>query len=103
MGWLMERGLRPIVWSSRLSSKYAPTLVERESVAFHIHRWLERHGIPYCGVDTGDLGKRLALAYVDDRGVAAGEGTTWAEARKRINEIHRREMARWKETRGEEV
>jgi len=103
MKWLADKGLRPVVWSSRLSDVYVSNPDEKRVIAQSIYNWLVQHGITFYDIDVGMRGKRLALAYVDDRGVAAGEGTTWAEARKRINEIHRREMARWKETRGEEV
>ncbi|KPJ97092.1 MAG: hypothetical protein AMJ55_00295 [Gammaproteobacteria bacterium SG8_15] len=97
MEWLTNKGLRPVVWSSRLSREYALNASQRAAIAFNIRNWLERYDFHYYDIDTGELGKRLALAYVDDRGVAAGPGTTWAAARKRINEIHRREMARWEE------
>ena len=96
MQWLVDRGLRPIVWSSRLSSLHA-TAEEKTAIVASIHNWLLYNGMDYYAVDTGCVGKRLALAYVDDRGVAAGEGTTWAAARARINQIYRREQARWEE------
>ena len=94
MQWLADRGLKPIVWSSRLSSAHA-TEEEKNSIIKSIHDWLLYHGIDYYAVDTGCVGKRLALCYIDDRGVEAGPGTTWADARKRVNQIYRREQARW--------
>jgi len=103
MEWLMRKGLRPVVWSSRISGTYISADTEKRRIVNQLRQWLKKHEIPYYAIDAGDMGKRLALAYVDDRGVAAGEGTTWADARKRINEIHRREVARWKEIQDEEL
>lgn len=96
MQWLNDKGLHPIVWSSRLSSAHACE-EEKNHIIKSIHNWLLYYGIDYYAVDTGCIGKRLALAYVDDRGVAAGPGTTWAAARARINQIYRREQVRWEE------
>ena len=96
MQWLHDKGLRAVVWSSRLSSAHA-TAEEKDSIISSMHDWLLYYSIQYYAVDTGCIGKRLALAYVDDRGVAAGEGTTWAAARARINQIYRREQVRWEE------
>ena len=103
MEWLVARGLKPVVWSSRFCPKYISSPNERLAIGLAIDDWLTKHDIPCHEIDVGHNGKRLALAYVDDRGVAAGEGTTWADARKRINEIHRREVARWKEIQDEEL
>lgn len=96
MQWLTERGLKPVVWSSRLSGKFINPMI-RKDLVIRIQGWLEAYNIPFHDIDVGLEGKRLALAYVDDRGVAAGEGTTWAAARARINQIYRREQARWED------
>ena len=96
MLWLKERDLKPVVWSSRFSDSFI-TVHERNDLLERIHAWLVAYNIPFYEIDTGLMGKRLALAYVDDRGVAAGPGTTWAAARARINQIYRREQARWEE------
>lgn len=91
---LKARGLDIVVWSSRLSAQYR-TRAERVDVKKQIESWLRRNAMPYDEVDMGDLGKRLALAYVDDRGVAAGMDVPWENVLDRIDTIHDRELKRW--------
>jgi hypothetical protein len=67
---LMARGLRPIIWSSRMSPEIY-TYEERCEAAEAIAAWAAQHKIPYYAIDTGENGKRLCMAYVDDRGVHA--------------------------------
>jgi hypothetical protein len=47
------------------------TYEERCKAVEMIAQWASRHNIPYHAIDTGENGKRLCLAYVDDRGVHA--------------------------------
>lgn len=70
MQTLIARGLRPVVWSSRMSPEIY-TDEERAQAIEKIAAWLAKHRIPYDSIDTGESGKRLCLAYVDDRGVHA--------------------------------
>ena len=97
--WLIARGLRPVIWSSRLSKDNAPHPQERYYQMWAIWKWMESNGFPVneCGFDNGDFGKRLALCYVDDRGVACDSDTSWRDVRARVTEIQDREMAKWKE------
>ena len=91
---LIVRGLRPVIWSSRMSLDTGSV----EDVRLHrqaIIMWLKKHGFPGLAVDDGRSGKRLALAYVDDRGVAAGNDVCWSEVLRRVDEIHAREEAKW--------
>ena len=64
---LMARGLKPVIWSSRMSSD-VNTEEERATSIRRIANWAETHRIPYHSIDTGNSGKRHCLAYVDDRG-----------------------------------
>jgi FMN phosphatase YigB (HAD superfamily) len=91
---LRERALDIVVWSSRLSPQYS-TWAERKQMKKEIENWLRRNAMPFDEVDVGDLGKRLALAYVDDRGAAAGMDVPWENVLKRIDQIHDRELRRW--------
>jgi len=99
--WLVARGLKPVIWSSRMSPdncRHADDPdAERHYQAWAIKRWLARYGFPDMEVDDGLAGKRLALAYVDDRGVAADSDTEWQVVKRRIAFIHDRETARWKD------
>lgn len=94
---LKERGLDIVVWSSRSSAQYR-TRAERVQVKKEIENWLRRNAMPFDEVDMGDVGKRLALAYVDDRGVQAGMDTPWEDVLDRIDHIHQRELRRWNRT-----
>jgi hypothetical protein len=67
---LFARGLQPVIWSSRMSPAIY-TEEERAEAVENIACWAHRFGIPYHAIDTGASGKRLCVAYVDDRGVAA--------------------------------
>ena len=92
--WLIECGLRPVVWSSRLSLDNG-SLYEMHVQRWAIIRWLKDNDFPQCEVDDGRVGKRLALAYVDDRGVAADSGTPWHAVKERVMEIYTRELEKW--------
>lgn len=70
MKGLMDRGLKPVIWSSRMSPQIY-TREERLEAMAKIEAWCKEHEIPYHAIDSGDAGKRLCLAYVDDRGVYA--------------------------------
>lgn len=67
---LKARGLRPVIWSSRMSPEIY-TYEERCEAMDKIAQWCVTYDIPYYAIDTGENGKRLCLAYVDDRGVHA--------------------------------
>jgi len=67
---LIAQGLKPVILTSRMSPEIY-TYEERSATADKIGRWLERHNIPYHAIDTGNNGKPVGLAYVDDRGVHA--------------------------------
>lgn len=99
--WLIEQGLTPVVWSSRLSADNCAyeqdPEYEQHIQWWAITRWLKEHGFPDLEVDQGYNGKRLALAYVDDRGVEAGELTEWSHTKAKILEIKAHEDARWEE------
>lgn len=70
MKGLIDRGLKPVIWSCRMSPEhYTPE--ERLTSMARIAKWCEEHKIPYHSIDDGTHGKRLCLAYVDDRGVHA--------------------------------
>lgn len=94
--WLVEQDLRPIIWSSRMSLDNG-NLDEVYLQRWSIMQWLEDNGFPRLEVDGGRAGKRLALAYVDDRGVAADDDNDWASVKTRIMTIKQREDARWRE------
>lgn len=67
---LLAMGLKPVIWSSRMSSEIY-TEQERADAIVKIGRWMIQHNMPFSSIDTGESGKRLCLAYVDDRGVHA--------------------------------
>ena len=95
--WLEDLGLRPVIWSSRLS----PALND-PSTRMDTHEalkdWLQDHRFPdECVVDIGESGKRLALGYGDDRGVAIDASIPWDDVKARILTIKKREDARWEE------
>lgn len=94
--WLISLDLRPVVWSSRISLDNG-TVDEVYMQRWAIVRWLRDNGFPECPVDDGRSGKRLALAYVDDRGVACDAFTAWNDVKARIMEIKEREDAKWKD------
>ena len=92
--WLISKDLRPVVWSSRMSLDNG-NLDEMTTNRWAIIQWLNQHGFPLLPVDDGRAGKRLALAYVDDRGVAADSDTSWHDVKARITVIKEREDAKW--------
>ncbi len=81
---LIARGLRPVVWSSRMSPEIY-TMEERAAAVEKIARWLHQYDIPYHSIDTGENGKRLCLAYVDDRGVHANGN--WDAMLRKVDHI----------------
>lgn len=91
---LIRRGLRPIIYTSRMSSGIY-TEEERAATLAKIGRWLNRHKIPYDSIDTGNSGKPVALAYVDDRGVSFNGN--YDRCLRRIEAIRERESARFDE------
>ena len=92
---LITHGLRPIIFTSRMSPEVY-TEEERQAAADKIGRWLSRHNIPYHAIDTGNNGKPPACAYVDDRGVHA-DGRFDVMLRK-VLQIKEREEARFDES-----
>lgn len=65
---LIALGLKPVVWSSRMSPAFYSEEARSEA-AIRIGHWLVTHEIPCAGVDAGNSGKPLAFAYVDDKAV----------------------------------
>lgn len=100
--WLIDEGLTPVVWSSRMSADncqftaYDDQTFEQHAQWWAIKQWLIAHGFPNIEVDDGRNGKRLAMAYVDDRGVAADDEESWLSVKGRILVIKEREDNRWK-------
>lgn len=79
-------GLRVVLWTSRFDPR-TTTPDEAEEVRKTLEDWCAIHGIVVDEIDIGCLGKRLALAYVDDRGVRfAGD---WKQAVEDVREIRR--------------
>lgn len=89
-----DRGLDVVVWSSRLSPQYR-TQSERQEMGHQMGNWMRRNAMPFDDIDIGDFGKRLSLAYIDDRGVGAGMDTPWENVLGNLDRIHNRELARW--------
>jgi len=85
MKGLIDRGFQPVIWSCRMSPEHY-TDEERFTSMAKIAKWCEEHKIPYHSIDDGNMGKRLCLAYVDDRGVHAN-GNFDAMLR-RVDQIH---------------
>lgn len=80
---LQAQGYHIVIFSSRLSPEIY-TEQERCQTLDKIGKWLRDWKIPYNTIDTGVSGKRLALGYVDDRGIAfTGD---WQHV---INEVER--------------
>ncbi len=65
---MRKRGLRVVIWTSRVDRKLYTEQEVADSV-FQIKKWCYTHDIEIDEIDVGDRGKRLGLAYVDDRGV----------------------------------
>lgn len=91
---LANLGYRIIIYTARMSPEYR-TWSERQSVLYKLEQWLERHDMPYDEVDRGDSGKRVAMAYIDDRAAEAGPGVSWETTLARLAHIREREDARW--------
>lgn len=93
--WLVTQGLHPVIWSSRMSRSHN-TESKCKSETERIRYWLNKHGFPTeCSIDGGVVGKRLALCYLDDRGVACDDSVPWPDVQARVQHIHKRESARW--------
>ncbi len=88
---LITRGLRPIVWSCRTSPEFN-TEDEVADVITRIGRWCQKWNIPYHAIDCGQSGKRLCLAYVDDRN--AQYTGQWAPVLRRIDRLQAEEQAK---------
>lgn len=88
---LIARGLKPIVWSCRFSPEFN-TLEEIAEAIDKAAAWLKQHNIPYAGIDTGQSGKTLCLAYVDDRG--AQYTGNWNSVLRRIDALQAEEQRR---------
>jgi len=91
-----DRGLDIVLWSSRLSPQYR-TLPERREMAREMENWMRRNAMPFDDIDIGNFGKRLSLAYVDDRGIGAGLDVPWEHVLTRLDAIHDRELRRWED------
>lgn len=92
---LISRGLKPVILTSRMSAEVY-TEEERQATANKIGRWLTRHNVPYHAIDTGNNGKPIGLAYVDDRGV--NFDGDYNRCLRRIDAIREREEARFDES-----
>jgi len=66
---LRKEGYKVIVWTSRMDPSIY-TQFEIGQAHSKIRQWLYENCIEVDGIDWGDKGKRLALAYIDDRGVS---------------------------------
>jgi len=55
-----------VVWSSRMSPQHH-TAPERAKIVGAIHDYMKFWKLPFDEIDDGSNGKRLALAYIDDR------------------------------------
>lgn len=92
MRTLKKRGYKTVILTSRCSPEIY-TEEERAASIELVARWMQRHNIPYHAVDTGNNGKPVGLAYVDDRGVPF-DGN-YDRCLRRIEYIHERESARF--------
>lgn len=89
---LKKRGYRAVILTSRMSAEvYTPE--EREESATLVGDWCRKHGVPFDGIDDGNSGKPIGLAYVDDRGVAFHGN--YDRCLRRIEAIREREEARF--------
>lgn len=90
---LIRRNLRPIVWSCRLSPEF--NTPEEIGIAYdQMNQWLNKHDIPFHEIDLGENGKRLCLAYVDDRN--AQYTGNWDRVLGRVDSLIEKERARRK-------
>lgn len=93
---LKAMGMRIIIWSSRMDRRIYP-FEERLYTAVEIKRWLRAHDIPFDEVDMGQAGKRLACAYIDDRGVHF-DGD-WGKALEQVDKLRRHNAQLQEQTR----
>ncbi len=63
----LQKFSRPVVFSTRTNEAFHQTITQKERGRI-IEAWMTRHGIRGVHVAL-DLGKPLAMAYVDDRAV----------------------------------
>jgi len=89
---LKKRGYKAIILTSRMSSEIY-TEEERAESAQIVGEWCNRHGVPFDGIDSGNSGKPVGLAYVDDRGV--NFDGNYDRCLRRIEYIRAREEARF--------
>jgi hypothetical protein len=87
-------GLHIVIYTCRMSPDFR-TVSERGAMLHEIEAWMDKHDMPYDEIDLGSSGKRLGMAYVDDRGVAAGRDIPWEDVLDRVRTIKRREDSRW--------
>jgi hypothetical protein len=92
---LRRMGLYIIIFTARMSPDFR-TVAERGEMLHEIEAWMDKHYMPYDEIDLGNSGKRLGMAYIDDRGVAAGVDIPWEDVLDRVRKIKRREDARWR-------
>lgn len=71
--WIRRKGLRVVIWTSRMSPAIY-TVEEREASLEKIMAYMAQWKLPYDEIDDGCSGKRLALAYIDDRAIAVPQG-----------------------------
>mgnify|MGYP001116206737 CR=1 FL=1 len=92
---LVSRDLQPVILTSRCSPEVY-TEEERAASIEKVARWLHKYNIPYHAIDSGNNGKPIGLAYVDDRGVHA-DGRFEVMLRK-VLQIKEREKERFDES-----
>lgn len=101
LGRAREAGFTIGVWSSRMD-RTIYTEAEVYAARRMITSWLNRNGIPYDFVDLGLGGKRLAIAYIDDRSVHLDEGLggrAWDIAMEHVHAIRNRAEQKHESTR----
>lgn len=89
---LQDDGFRVIIWSSRFLDSSIYTNDEMDAARREIMHWLMEHKIPFNGMARSYVGKAVALAYIDDRGIRF-DGD-WADVLTAVGEIKEREDAR---------
>jgi len=93
---LREGGYRIAVWSARFDrSMY--TAAERTKSLYDIRQWLARHHIQVDEIDTGGDGKRVAGAYIDDKGITFNGD--WQDVLQQLEIMRARELGREERTR----
>jgi len=81
-------GLRVVLWTSRMD----PEIYTEEEITETYNKlwqWLVDHDIVIDEIDWGARGKRLALAYVDDRGISLTPVGGWKHAVKEVQRVQR--------------